>query len=157
MNTPPPHEANRMNQDDYNNRACKTLPKHIFFPTYPRGKPSPEHTRQFRDAVDLAKSVCQRCPWVDQCLQETLDNEYAVWKSTGQTDPSEVVAGGMTRRERDEERDRRARGQLSLLVTHETPVHVPTPPKTTRHYSERIKPTVAEQIDTLFPTLKAAV
>ena len=132
----------RLTPEQLNEAACKNLPPGIFMPTNPGGP----NTSHYDSNIRLAKSVCARCPIRVACLAEALEHEYPSAQRPGNAYHQQVVAGGMTTEERRAERNRRARGQLSLLTNDDTPAISPVGAlKVTRKYAER---RAVERVDT---------
>ena len=133
----------RLTPEQLDQAACKNLPIDIFMPTNPGGP----DTSHYDNNIRLAKSVCARCPIRVACLAEALEHEYpSAQRRPGNAYQQQVVAGGMTTEERRAERDRRARGQLSLLTNDDTPAISPVGAlKVTRKYAER---RAVERVDT---------
>ncbi len=79
--------------------SCRGMNSEVFFHSH--GERGPERAR--RDAI--AKTVCERCPVIEQCRQHALSarEAYGVW-------------GGLTERER-----------LSILHRDRLPGPVPSP------------------------------
>lgn len=78
--------------------ACRSMETAVFF--MPDGSRGPQRTRR----EQLAKSVCQHCPVLAQCLDHALRvrEPFGVW-------------GGLTAREREELRDKRRSRSFSGL------------------------------------------
>ena len=74
---------------------CKGKPGHIFFPDDTRGRP-----RDGNDLYARARAICHRCPVVQECLNDGLDELHGMW-------------GGLSPNERQELRRYRWRGVAS--------------------------------------------
>jgi hypothetical protein len=90
--------AGHVRAGDFRHRAaCRSVDPEVFFPTAVEG-------RQFQAQVSIAKTVCARCPVLDECRAWALV-----------TGLSDGIAGGMTEHERRTELTRRRgsrRGRL---------------------------------------------
>lgn len=77
---------NLLNEEWQDSAACQTSPNFIFF------------TEDSAEAIRKAKSICNKCQVIDQCLDYALTNreKHGVW-------------GGLTTAERDKAKRRRAR------------------------------------------------
>lgn len=86
---------------DVTGAACQQVDPEVMFPD--------EHLPSNAPAVQAAKDVCRRCPFMDACLTNALENriEFGVW-------------GGLDHREREALRKRRYRHFLRVGGQTET-------------------------------------
>lgn len=85
---------------------CATVDPDIFFPE--------EDLPGYEDTVELAKSICRTCPYLDSCRSYALSaDEQGIW-------------GGMTKKERSLFRRRAIRAKRVAAKSGRTSVGMPT-------------------------------